>query len=323
MLSGKSISSTINTATSDTMQPAPGYIFQEIINTTHANPNTCDTFEKYIFQRLKKSNPNIKWKCLLIIKHVTPKANLQFKRCMQSHVAEVKECLQFRGPPHPQYGDELYKRVRNEAKEALDSIFRESQPSRQANSLQSRIQGIGGGGSGGGRDSFQVSANANAAFGRMDHRGYSGSGGNVGTKSMGNVGTADASIAYGGINGRKMQGFGNPNFDHGPKKQTMMEKMVEAGIKKVKKYAGKEEKKPPQFMNNHTGAATYGYANNRGAGNNSMPTGSSYSGPNGDRPVVRIGSSQPQGRSRGSSFEKRKKRPSRGCLGQYDRGKHD
>ena len=60
---------------------------------------------------------------------------------------------------------------------------------------------------------------------------------------MGNVGTADASIAYGGINGRKMQGFGSLPFDHGPKKQTMMEKMVEAGIKKVKKYAGKEEKK--------------------------------------------------------------------------------
>ena len=40
-----------------------------------------------------------------------------------------------------------------------------------------------GGGSGGGRDSFQVSANANAAFGRMDHRGYSGSGGNVGRKA--------------------------------------------------------------------------------------------------------------------------------------------
>ena len=239
---------------------------------------------------------------------MTPKANLQFKRCMQSHVAEVKECLQFRGPPHPQYGDELYKRVRNEAKEALDSIFRETQPTRQINSLQSRIQGIGGGSSsGGGRDSFQVSASANAAFGRMDHSGYSGSGGRVGTKSMGNVGTADASIAYGGINGRKMQGFGNPNFNHGPKKQTMMEKMVEAGIKKVKKYAGKEEKKPPQFMNNHTGAATYGYANNRGAGNNSLPTGSSYSGPNGDRPVVRIGSSQPQGRSRGSSFDKRRK----------------
>ena len=46
MLSGKSISSTISSATNDSMQPPPGYIFQEIVNTTHANPNTCDTFEK-------------------------------------------------------------------------------------------------------------------------------------------------------------------------------------------------------------------------------------------------------------------------------------
>ena len=72
----------------------------------------------------------------------------------------------------------------------------------------------------------------------------------------------------------------------------------------MKKYAGKEERKPPQFMNNHTGAATYGYANNRGAGNNSVNTNSSYSVPNG-RPVVRVGSSQQNapGRSRGNSFE--------------------
>ena len=311
MLSGKSISSTISTATNDSMQPPPGYIFQEIINTTHANPNTCDTFEKYIFQRLKKSNANIKWKTLLVIKHVTPKANIQFKRCMQNHVQEVKECLQYRGPPHPTYGDSLYKRVRDEAKEALDSIFRETQPTRpNNNNLQSRIQGIGGGGGGGGnaRNTFQVSANANAAFGKMDQQGsFNGGGGRIGTKSMGNIGTADAAIAYGGINGRKMQGFGNPNFDNGPKKLSMMEKMAEAASKKLKKYAGKEERKPPQFMNNHTGAATYGYANNRGAGNNSIATGASYDGPNG-RPVVRVGSSQQnvQGRTRGNSFERKK-----------------
>ena len=316
MLSGKSISSTISSATNDSMQPPPGYIFQEIVNTTHANPNTCDIFEKYIFQRLKKNNANIKWKCLLIIKHVTPKANMQFKRCMQAHVKQVKECLQFRGPPHPTYGDSLYKRVRDEAKEALDSIFRETQPTRNNNSLQSRIQGISGGGGGGGgsRNNFSVSANANAAFGKMDQRGSyrgggnnNGGGGKVGTQSMGSVGTADAKIAYGGINGRKMQGFGNPNFNNGPKKLTMMEKMAEAAKKKMKKYAGKEERKPPQFMNNHTGAATYGYANNRGAGNNSVNTNSSYSGPNG-RPVVRVGSSQQNapGRSRGNSFERKK-----------------
>jgi hypothetical protein len=309
MLSGKSISSTISTATNDSMQPPPGYIFQEIINTTHANPNTCDTFEKYIFQRLKKSNANIKWKTLLVIKHVTPKANMQFKRCMQNHVKEVKECLQYRGPPHPTYGDALYKRVRDEAKEALDSIFRETQPTRpNNNNLQSRIQGIGGGGGSNARNTFQVSANANAAFGKMEKQGsFNGGGGRIGTKSMGNVGTADAAIAYGGINGRKMQGFGNPNFNNGPKKLSMMEKMAEAASKKLKKYAGKEERKPPQFMNNHTGAATYGYANNRGAGSNSIATGSSYDGPNG-RPVVRVGSSQPnaQGRTRGNSFERKK-----------------
>ena len=224
MLSGAKISTAVHNATEDTDKPVPGYMFQEIINTTHANPSTCDAFERVIFARLRKKQPNIKWKCLMVIKHVTPKANQSFKRCMQDHVGDIKACLQFRGPSHPAYGDALNKRVRDEAKSALESIFQDAP--RQSNSGQPprsyprywwrrwrREQRP--------RFGSNISANAQAALAaNMSAASHGSSGGRVGTSSMGNVGSADASIAYGGINGRKMQGFPGTQINNEPKNRT-------------------------------------------------------------------------------------------------------
>ena len=87
---------------------------------------------------------------------------------------------------------------------------------------------------------------------------------------MGNIGSADASIAYGGINGRKMQGFGNPNFNNEPKKESYFDKMKEKAFNKAKELATGQKASTPKFassqnpawMNNATGASTYNYANN-------------------------------------------------------------
>jgi hypothetical protein len=298
-------------------------MFQEIINTTHANPSSCDAFERVIFARLRKSQPNIKWKCLMVIKHVTPKANQSFKRCMQDHVGDIKACLQFRGPPHPTYGDSLYKRVREEAKSALESIFQDAP--RQSNpraNLQGRIQGIGGGSGGSNgapRFGSNISSNAQAALAanmsNASTRGHSG--GRQGTSSMGNVGSANAAIAYGGMNGRKMQGFGNPNFNNEPKKESYFDKMKEKALNKAKELATGQKAPGPKFanggnpawMNNATGAATYNYANNRGAGSAAVGSGGGYSGPN--RPAVvvvgRDALNSPGGaRGRSASFERKK-----------------
>lgn len=40
-------------------------------------------------------------------------------------VAEIKQHLQYRGPPDPMRGDEIYSRVRNVAQECLDALYRE------------------------------------------------------------------------------------------------------------------------------------------------------------------------------------------------------
>ena len=305
MLNGTKIATAIHNATEDSMQPVPGYVFQEIVNTTHANPGTSDAFEKAIFDRLKKNKPNIKWKCLMMIKHVTPKANQSFRRAMQDHVAEIKECLQFRGQPHPTYGDSLFKRVRDEAAAALESIFQDAPRNNPQANLQSRIQGISAAGISSGvsvqpRFGAEISGKAQAAMQAMEGSKYSTGGGGKGTSSMGGVGSADASVAYGGINGRKMQGFGNPNFDNAPKKSSVFDKLKETALNKAKELAtGQKVNSHPRFgasdgnpswMNNATGASTYNYANNRGAGAGAVSTqGGGYSGPGAERPVVVIG----------------------------------
>ena len=60
-------------------------------------------------------------------------------------------------------------------------------------------------------------------------------------------------------------------------------------------------------MNNATGASTYNYANNRGAGSAAVSTGGGYSGPNKPAVVVvgrdRVNSPQ---RERSTSFERKK-----------------
>ena len=48
--------------------------------------------------------------------------------------------IEFKGPPDPLRGDEIYKRVRDMAKEALDAIF-DSQPSVPVSAVASKIQG--------------------------------------------------------------------------------------------------------------------------------------------------------------------------------------
>jgi hypothetical protein len=49
---------------------------------------------------------------------------------------------EFKGVPDPLRGDEIYRRVREAAKEALDAIFDSQQPANSSNpSVSSRIQG--------------------------------------------------------------------------------------------------------------------------------------------------------------------------------------
>eukprot|EP00586_Coscinodiscus_wailesii_P014815 CAMPEP_0172498614 /NCGR_PEP_ID=MMETSP1066-20121228/114399_1 /TAXON_ID=671091 /ORGANISM="Coscinodiscus wailesii, Strain CCMP2513" /LENGTH=136 /DNA_ID=CAMNT_0013271943 /DNA_START=134 /DNA_END=540 /DNA_ORIENTATION=- len=115
-------------ATEGSDAPTPGYLYLDIAKSISSNPSSCKEAVQYLTRRLQKNNHNIKFKCLKVITK-TAESSLtrgQFKReiCQDpAAVSVIKEALQYRGPPDPVRGDEIYSRVRNMAKECLDAVY--------------------------------------------------------------------------------------------------------------------------------------------------------------------------------------------------------
>ena len=107
--------SILSRATSSDDTPTPGYLYGEIAKMTTQTYETSQKVQTFLLDRLKKKNHNVKFKCLTIIKQVCRQGRPEFKRDLQRNTAPIKECLQFRGPPDPLRGDEIYKRVRDAA----------------------------------------------------------------------------------------------------------------------------------------------------------------------------------------------------------------
>lgn len=136
----------LNEATSADDSPTPGYMLSDISKQTLANYTACVQLQEYLASRVKKDNHNVKYKCLIIIKHVCRTGRAEFKKEMGRNIEAIKECLQYRGPPDPLRGDEIYKRVRDAAKEAIDAIYDSQMPTTtSAVAASNRIQGMGGG----------------------------------------------------------------------------------------------------------------------------------------------------------------------------------
>jgi len=119
-------------------------MLNEIARGTLANYSACTQLEEFLVGKITKNNHNIKYKCLVVIKHVARTGRPEFKKDIARNVNVIKECLQFKGPPDPLRGDEIYKRVRDLAKEVLDVLFDSNAPVATSSVMQSnRIQGIG------------------------------------------------------------------------------------------------------------------------------------------------------------------------------------
>ena len=259
----------LNQATAETPSPPPGYIYSEVAKWSHNNPAVNRKLETYLMGRLKKQNPFVKWKVLLIIKHVCPKANVGFRRAMQRHTDTIKACMQIRGPPHATLGDTPYENVRTEARAAVEAIFADTQQQQSVTSgLSARIQGQGSTGGGSGsqntHEAFQGSGGRYST--PMSHAGgggrYNNSAG--GSSQIGAPGTAGAG-SYRGTAGRAMGGIGNPNFkDPRNKKPGFFDKMKSAVQSSIAGGSNNGAQNRPQFMNQPTGAAGYNYATNRG-----------------------------------------------------------
>jgi hypothetical protein len=131
----------LNDATSSDDSPIAGYLLQEIAKQTLGSYPACQQLEEFVVKRLEKDNHNIKYKTLLIIKHVCRSGRAEFKKDMGRFVGPIKDCLQFKGVPDPLRGDEPYKRVRDLAKDTLEAIFDSQMPVTTSHvTAQGRIQ---------------------------------------------------------------------------------------------------------------------------------------------------------------------------------------
>jgi hypothetical protein len=131
-------------ATSTEDAPTPGYILNDVSKATFASYKACMEIQDFLLGRLSKPNHNVKYKALVMIKHICRTGRVEFKRELIRKADPIRECIGFKGPADPLRGDEIYRRVREAAKETLAAIFDDVMPSNPM-ATSTRIQGIGGG----------------------------------------------------------------------------------------------------------------------------------------------------------------------------------
>jgi hypothetical protein len=131
----------------------------------------------------------VKYKTLKTISMVCQNANSRgvFKRTVvqdMQAIKEIKDCLNYRGKPDAVHGDELFERVRTQAKETLDVVYSDDPSSNS----HMNLSGVGQGG------------------GSYSAAGYGGGGGGYANHG------ASSSFAGNVPSTRKMEGIGNPMF---------------------------------------------------------------------------------------------------------------
>jgi hypothetical protein len=256
---------TLNKATSPDPSPTPGYLFDEIAKVTH-DPLGNDRLVQYLVKRLESPSADVKAKVLNIIKHVCRKGNPSFRRSWQREAGTIKAHLQYHTAPDPLRGDEPSKRVRENAKEALEAVFDASRDEKKANpALAGRIQGFGG---------------APPPPPQAEYHQPSAASSTPTAYAQPSSSSAYASAQPSKYSGSRYEGIGNPNFQD-PRNQPkgILERVVDVVREKVEKQA---ESIPgvggvkPAWMNQNTAAlpSGYGFASNRGGGEYSASSGS-------------------------------------------------
>lgn len=269
----------LSNATSADDSPTPGYMLNEISRATTANYNNSVQLQEYLLSRVTKNNHNVKFKCLVIIKHVCRTGRPEFKKEMGRNVNPIKECLQYRGPPDPLRGDEIYKRVRDAAREALDAIFDSQMPVTTSSvAAANRIQGMGGDyvptdvqrpSASTGMLSNIVSSISTTVMGDgtdATYAGHPGAQGSFNQPSTGVSGSSSGSGAGGssnatGGNSSGMVGLGNPNFSDARLEKSWYERAREMAVSTSQKLSNSSE---PNRPNSGSSSGEYNYTTNRG-----------------------------------------------------------
>ena len=259
----------LKTATSSDDAPPHGFLLAEISRATLASYQACVQLLDFLLTRIKKDQNNVKFKCLVIIRHVCRSGRVDFKREMGRHIPVIKECITFKGPQDPLRGDELNKRVREAAKEAMEAVVDSHAPvSTSMVAASNRIQGMGGGGeyiaaatdhgqlttastratssssssgasflsgtlssSGGGPEYEygQLGAMRNIAHSSSSSNSIPSNGGG-GYSGSGSGGSYSGSGSGGGYSGSgQITGMGNPNFKDPRDEKTWVQRAKDAG----------------------------------------------------------------------------------------------
>jgi hypothetical protein len=116
----------------------PGYLIDQLTKMTfdrfvdptlflcvsNAFPSdACTPIEEQLCEKLEKNSTNVRLKTLRIIKSVCENGSPNFKRNLQRQTSGIRNCMQWKGPPHPSLGDAVNKMVRDAAQECINAVF--------------------------------------------------------------------------------------------------------------------------------------------------------------------------------------------------------
>jgi hypothetical protein len=79
-------------ATEDTPEPCSGWMFKAVANMTKSSPKACEDVVNWLCSKLENSkSPNVKKKCLNIIRSVASYGDTEFARLIVRHSEEIKK----------------------------------------------------------------------------------------------------------------------------------------------------------------------------------------------------------------------------------------
>ena len=135
--------------------PPSCFFVQLLTEMTAISPTHTEMTIKYILaNRITKSHHCCKLKSLKLIislcRSLPPSSALVVKRVITtnpSYIKVIRDLTMFKGPPDPLRGDEIYRRVREAAKECIEAVYEANNDvssNAAGNSLGVQMQGIGG-----------------------------------------------------------------------------------------------------------------------------------------------------------------------------------
>lgn len=102
-------------ATSESDQPTPGYVVNEIVyNVSCANPGNIPAVAEYLATCVDGDHAHVKLKALLVIKALAYRIP-PFRDRFQERAACIQAASTFSGPPSAIFGDEPYRLIRDAA----------------------------------------------------------------------------------------------------------------------------------------------------------------------------------------------------------------